>query len=329
MRTRPCVAGFGTFLISNLKNKEWEMKTGWIVNLIMGFIIVVNSWVFPSFSLSETANRQQLQTISENRTLAVSQLDLNNPCLGLDEKFKMVCEYLDIKGLIDNNIVDPGKHELKNFLETVRRANDILVNPGTFSRLSKHPVKLVRNLGFSSIADLAKAVCGPALLVRPVRLSELAKFKEGEEDPFAPIDPGYTMIVPLDDPDAKISKSSIWFSLKSKEKEWRWTRRGFPSMIRKIHLHRSGAQEVIEVPGLNLRFLGLRKGEQLSLIPLKSVRIGKLDLKEGIAEPASEVWAKLAPVAKSIVDRSKDILDPSAIGERLRNSLGVSRPPAH
>ncbi len=294
------------------------MKIRRITRLVFGFILVACSWPIPGPSLAEMSIEKEGQALQKGEKEFCENI---NP----KPEVVLICEMLglyDLRGIIDLKSYEPRK-----LLAEVQRANDIMVTPEKFAKLTKgDPEVLVRKLGFLSVEQLSKAKCGPVLVVRQVGLKKLSEY-EGKinEVQDGPLDKEFRMvIVPLDEEKSDDSLSSLAFSLGKTSPEWHWTRRGSPKLIgmiqdsqRKTSSFKKNAREIIEVPGLNLRFLGVREGGQLRLISLTKVKIGPLELGPEKSKAASEVWAALATEAKKIRNENDD----------LRTRIGVSRAP--
>jgi len=307
------------------------MKIRRITRVVFGFILLAGSWPIPGLALAEMSMQKEGQSLQKGEEEFCENL---NPI----PEFVKICLMLELYDL--SKIIDLKSYEPRNLLEEVRRANDIMVTPEKFAKLTKgDPEVLVRKLGFLSVKQLSEAKCGPVLVVKQVGLKRLSEY-EGKIDEVqdGPLDEKFRMvIVPLDEgksADSIVlleeeksadSLSSLAFSLRKTSPEWHWTRRGSPKLIRMIQKrqreikknYKQSAREIIEVQGLNLRFLGLREGAQLRLISLTEIKIGSLDLVPQKPKAASEVWAALAIEAKKIIKDNDD----------LRTRIGVSRAP--
>jgi len=184
---------------------------------------------------------------------------------------------------------------------------EIFTNPEAFRKITKDPEKLARRLGFESVEHLAKVKPGACLMVSLVELKSLSEYKNGN-NPLKILRFSDSVILPLNDgtvgDKSKDARSSLTFTLFRKVNEARWTRRGLPNFIRKADeygKYHTGLKLVVEIPGLNLRFLGIEQGSQLILIPFSDRKFLMLELKAGDPLPANEVFTGLAPEAKKIL----------------------------
>ena len=185
----------------------------------------------------------------------------------------------------------------------IRNFTDI----ASFKKSTQNPEQLVKRLGFKELDQLAKVKPDAVLVVKWVRLDELKNFKSGN-DPDTLMHFGDRLMVPLiipeDDGTIAREKSSITFGLfKKKENEWRWTSRGAPGRIRRIYQYRNGAQDLVEIPELNLRFLRRDASDQSLLIPLYDYKFKNINLKAGEEQPAAKIFAGLAEEVKEILEK--------------------------
>jgi len=198
------------------------------------------------------------------------------------------------------------------FAEAVQGPIETFMNSESFKKITKNPEQLVQRLGFDDLAQLEMVRPGPVLVVKWVRLDTLSQFKSGD-NPDKIMAFANSIIVPLSIQGKEGEVAQVMSSLtlglfkKEKEKEWRWTRRGAQSRIRKIYEYRNEANELVEIPGLNLRFIGKRASGEVRLIPLYDAKFEGFELNAGVEQPASDVFSGLAIEAKAILDKLKTI----------------------
>jgi len=193
-----------------------------------------------------------------------------------------------------------------SFVKDVHEPIKIFMDPERFKKTTKNPEKLVRRLGFKNLDQLEKVKPDAVLVIRRVKIDELENFSIGN-DPDNLMHFGDRLIVPLIIPegDGTVAreKSSLTFGLFKDKNEWRWTRRGAPGRMRKIYQYRNGAQDLVQIPGLNLYFLRKHENGQNILISLYDYKFKNIELKAGVGQPADKIFAGLSEEVKEILKR--------------------------
>lgn len=274
------------------------------ITLVFLITMMMSTWVLSSDALSQKAVFPNLQGSEERGT---SPTTLRSIChqLSIAELVKL-CGYLRLEELPDI----PGLKikDLISFAKAVRGPVKTFTNPAKFKKISQNPEQLVRRLGFDQVDQLSKVRPGSILVVKWVRLDELSNFQSGN-DPDKLMQFGNRIIVPLIIPEnngtGEQALSSLTFGLFRDENEWRWTRRGAPQRIRKIYNYRNDSQELVEIPGLNLRFIKKRANGTVGLIPLYNSKFEGLELQVGVEQPASQIFVGLVTEARKIIAASR------------------------
>lgn len=159
-------------------------------------------------------------------------------------------------------------------------------------------------MGFDSLDEVKSAALGEPLELFHVRLDQLREFKS-EADPNQLLTNVGQMIYPVTVQEQ--ARSSI---VVAKEGEtWKAVRFGGPGLIKMLAQVRKqsppGATAaaavspsfLVQVPALNVYFLGSRSDQRLMLTPL--LDDPALKFKAGTPLPAGEALAALVPVAKA------------------------------
>lgn len=168
-------------------------------------------------------------------------------------------------------------------------------------------VNHARQLGFRATDEVANVGPGAPLRVYRVGLKGrddrkgLKDFRPGS-DPVELLVDTHRVIYPLELQGTKEVRSSVTVTESKKDKSWHVARRGSPNRIRKLELLRKtrpSANMVVEIPALNLRFLGERKAGILMLVSIADRP--KFELKAGQELPAHELFLRLKPEAERML----------------------------
>ena len=221
-------------------------------------------------------------------------------------KLQNLCKTMKLEDL--PNLGGLKKEDFAALTQAVLTPVEIFQNPDAFRTITKNPEELAHKLGFESVDHLNDIQPGACLIVGWVRITSLSNYKDGD-DPTKIIIFSDSIILPLNDgtvlDTSKDARSSLRFTLFRKANEWHWTQRGLPNFIRRVDEYgnqKTGQKLVVEIPGLNLRFLGVGQGSDLLLIPFKDINFSSLELKAGYPLSANEVFAGLVPEAEKILE---------------------------
>lgn len=260
-------------------------------------IVLMNTWVFSGYALSEKAVFPNPQGSEGGGTPPSTPKALcedlsKNELVELCRKLKLE-DLPDIEGLKTEDLI--------SFVKEAQGPLATFTNPESFQKMTTRPELSVRKLGFRDVDQLKNVQAGAVLVVKRVRLDTLKNFKSGDK-PDTVMKFSNRMIVPLivskNDGTVDQALSSMTFGLFAGENEWRWTRRGAPDRTRKIYEYRKKSQEVLEIPGLNLLFLIERGKGEVGLIPLYDAEFESVELKAGVEQPAIQILAELVKEAK-------------------------------
>lgn len=159
-----------------------------------------------------------------------------------------------------------------------------------------------RDLGFDSSPEAASAALGDPIRVQMVRLDALRQY-EASADPGRLLTEANRVIYPVAVKDQV--KSSI--IVEGSGNQWKATSFGGPHLVRQMARYRTDVTtrlkpaadsvSVVHVAALNLYFLGYRVDGRLMLTPLETHR--NYQLEAGSSLPAEQVFAALAPIARS------------------------------
>lgn len=294
------------------------MLIKWSIQFIVAFPLVIIVGLFPGNSIVEKAFSQNRIDTSQIVTPQLVPPQTVFPFFPADlcttfppGVFRELCEQFELENL--PAIEGINTENLFTLTKAAETPVEIFRNPDVFREITKDPEKLARRLGFESVEHLAQVQPGACLIVAWVGIKPLTQYKDGD-DPKKILRFSNSVILPLNDKtvldESKDAKSSLTLTLSGKVNKWRWTGRGLPNFIRKIDEYGSNhtAQKlVVEIPGLNLRFLGVGQGSQLKLIPFRNIKISTLELKAGHPLPANEVFTGLVPEAKKILESSAEL----------------------
>lgn len=159
-----------------------------------------------------------------------------------------------------------------------------------------------RAMGFQSVDEVKSATLGEPLGVFHVHLDQLKAYEPGSDPGKVLTDVGQRMYpVTVSD---EVRSSLVVAKV---DDTWKATRFGGPNVIQAIAGVRTTVAHssekppastfVVQVPALNLYFLGYRTDDKLMLVPvLDDLRY---NFKAGVALPAEEAFRALAAAAKS------------------------------
>ncbi len=162
--------------------------------------------------------------------------------------------------------------------------------------------KNYRQMGFESAEEANRMTLGIPMQVYMVPLDRLRNYAGGTPPESLLADTRHILYpVRVDNQ----TRSSLM--LAEAQGSWKAVSFGSPTLIRKICEARMtsvgitgmAAVEhfVVEIPALNLYFIGIRQGGALKLAPV--VDDARLDFRAGISQPAEQVFTTLAPYAKA------------------------------
>lgn len=159
-----------------------------------------------------------------------------------------------------------------------------------------------RPLGFRALSEAGSSRLDTPLVVYRVPLDKLRKFVANVA-PRTLLTGGTEFIYPVlagQNPRSSVTVTSL-------KSGWQATAYGKAGVIEALEQFRSvdskrrgtpaGAYSEVLIPALNLRFLGRIAGEELTLIPLRSIPAA--GLAAGTPYSATIVFAKLAPQARA------------------------------
>lgn len=159
-----------------------------------------------------------------------------------------------------------------------------------------------RDMGFDSPAEAADAALGNPIRVQMVRLDALQQYQPST-DPGSLLTEANRVIYPVA-VRGQVKSSVI---VEGSAGQWRATSFGGPHLVRQMARFRDEVSErlkpaadsltVVHVAALNLYFLGYRVEGRLMLTPLENHPNYRLEA--GSSLPAEQVFATLAPIAKS------------------------------
>jgi hypothetical protein len=156
-------------------------------------------------------------------------------------------------------------------------------------------------MGFESVAELHDASLGEPLQTYMVRLDKLQEYQP-QDDPNAMLDTVYQVIYPVM-VEEKV-RSSI--AVGKLNEEWQATSFGGPNKIKMLADVRKDNSDstglsissyfIVQVPSLNLYFIGYQANGQLMLTPiLDDLSFGFI---KGVTMTADKAFAKILPAAK-------------------------------
>jgi len=153
-------------------------------------------------------------------------------------------------------------------------------------------------MGFESLDEIRSATLGEPMRQLSVWLGDLRKFEPGM-DPAQLLRGNDTLVFPV----LVNAQARASIVLQRIRDGWEAVSFGAPGFTRAASEVRAkalkdgvGSTFVVRVPALNLYFLGGRSKSDLLLIPLSDDL--RLDLRKGLALPASRVFLSLVPLAK-------------------------------
>lgn len=162
--------------------------------------------------------------------------------------------------------------------------------------------KNYRQMGFESAEEAARMTLGVPMQVYMVPLDRLRNYAGGTPPESLLMDTRHILYpVRVDNQ----TRSSLM--LAEAQGSWKAVSFGSPTLIRKICEARmisvgvtgmaTVEHFVVEIPALNLHFIGIRQGGALKLAPI--VDDARLDFRAGISQPAERVFTALVPYAKA------------------------------
>jgi hypothetical protein len=165
--------------------------------------------------------------------------------------------------------------------------------------------KNAREMGFESADELARAELGDPLPVFLVPLDQLRRYERGT-DPGALLAPAPRVLYPVTV--ERQVRSSL--AVIRTEKGLQASSFGSPNRTRLIDRARGASMErtrlpaaayfEVDVPALNLVFVGHREEQRLMLTPVISDRLAGLEA--GATQPAEQVFSALVPAARAQAD---------------------------
>lgn len=165
--------------------------------------------------------------------------------------------------------------------------------------------KNARAMGFESADEVGRAELGDPLPVFLVRLDQLRSYERGG-DPNALLTPAPRVLYPLTV--ERQVRSSL--AVVRTENGLQASSFGSPNRTRLIDRARAASMErtrlpasayfEVDVPALNLVFVGHREERRLMLTPAIADRLAGLEA--GATQPAEQVFAALVPAARAHVD---------------------------
>jgi hypothetical protein len=162
-------------------------------------------------------------------------------------------------------------------------------------------------LGFTSVAQAARASIGQPLPVYRVHLHPLAAYREGGRPEEILDDQPRTLLIPIL-ADGEI-RSSFMVAESDRTKMSRIIGQGSSNLLlNKKPEYLAIIQAAVLIPDLRLRFLARDIAGGFVLIPIKNYPF--FELKAGEELPASEVFMKLMPIAKRLAKAIADSPDP-------------------
>jgi hypothetical protein len=174
----------------------------------------------------------------------------------------------------------------------------------TFRQLVEQQ-KNAREMGFESPAELERARLGVPLPVLLVRLDQLREYAPGQ-DPDRLLAAAPRVLYPIVVGERVRSSLAVIRTGKGLQASsfGAPTRATLVDRARAASVERTGLAPadhfVVEVPGLNLVFVGARREGRLLLTPAISDRLAGLEA--GRTQPAEEVFAALVPAARAPAD---------------------------
>lgn len=165
--------------------------------------------------------------------------------------------------------------------------------------------KNFRAMGFKSVSEARQAVLGQPMKVFQVRLDRLRKY-EPNTPPDSLLEKANSQVMfPLTV--NKEARCAITVSLR--EEQWVVTRFGSSNLTKLVSSARQASMKmtklppsaytIVRVPALNMVFVSHQDRETKGLMLTPTIDYPNLEMKAGSSMPATEVFNKLVPLARS------------------------------